>query len=90
MNRLSEVNKELQDDNVEPNSPDYPGLAGLAAVLVENRYLKHKDKEVRLLTVLACMEIFAKVCTCAYKLQSIDNLYLFVESKSIARVECDH
>lgn len=56
--RMRHVVNELGDDAVEPDSPDYPGLAGLAAVLVEDRYLKHKDKEVRLHTVLACVEIF--------------------------------
>jgi hypothetical protein len=48
----------LSDEDVEANSPDYPGLAGLAAALVEDRLLNHRDKEVRLHTVLACMEIF--------------------------------
>jgi len=56
--RLRTVVEHLSDEAVEPDSPDYPGLAGLAAALVENCYLKHKDKEVRLHTVLACVEIF--------------------------------
>jgi hypothetical protein len=55
------VVEHLSDEAVEPDSPDYPGLAGLAALLVEDRYLKHKDKEVRLHTVLACVEIFYMV-----------------------------
>jgi len=61
--RMRNVVEHLSDDAVEPDSPDYPGLAGLAAVLVEDRYLKHKDKEVRLHTVLACVEIFYMVST---------------------------
>jgi hypothetical protein len=56
----------LSDESVEPDSPDYPGLAGLAAALVEDRYLKHKDKEVRLHTVLACVEIFYMVRMVAF------------------------
>lgn len=55
--RLRKVGDALADEDVEPNSPDYPGLGGLAAVLVEDKYLKHRDKEVRLYTVLACIEI---------------------------------
>ena len=58
---MRQVVHDLCDEAVEPDSPDYPGLAGLAAVLVEDRYLKHKDKEVRLHTVLACVEIFYMV-----------------------------
>lgn len=60
---MRHVVRDLCDEAVEPDSPDYPGLAGLAAVLVEDRYLKHKDKEVRLHTVLACVEIFYMVST---------------------------
>lgn len=56
--RMRNVVEHLSDEAVEPDSPDYPGLAGLAATLVEDRYLKHKDKDVRLHTVLACVEVF--------------------------------
>ena len=56
--RLREVVDALADQDVEVNMPDYPGLGSLAAVLVTDRYLDHKDKEVRLHAVLACMEIF--------------------------------
>ena len=49
-----------QDKNVEADSPDYPGLAAMAACLVE-KWLGHKDKEVRLYTVLCCMELFEVV-----------------------------
>jgi len=59
--RLRNIVEALSDDNVEVDSPEYPGLARLANDLVEDRYLKHKDKEVRLYTVLACMEIFRVV-----------------------------
>ena len=55
---MRNVVEHLSDEAVEPDSPDYPGLAGLAATLVEDRYLKHKDKDVRLHTVLACVEVF--------------------------------
>lgn len=61
MKRLRNIVEALSDDNVEVDSPEYPGLARLANDLVEDRYLKHKDKEVRLYTVLACMEIFRVV-----------------------------
>lgn len=57
MRRLRKVVDALSDEDVEPNSPNYPGLGGLSAVLVEDTYLKHRDKEVRLYTVLACIEI---------------------------------
>ena len=59
--RLREVVDALADQDVEVNMPDYPGLGSLAAVLVTDRYLDHKDKEVRLHAVLACMEIFELV-----------------------------
>jgi hypothetical protein len=61
LRRLRKIVEELEDDDVEPLSPDYPGLNGLAAVLVDDKYLQHKDKEVRLHTVLACAEIFTVV-----------------------------
>jgi hypothetical protein len=59
--RLRNVVEQLQDPAVEPNSPDFPGLAGLANTLVADQYINHRDKDVRLHTVLACMEIFAVV-----------------------------
>jgi hypothetical protein len=59
--RLRNVGEALMDEDVEPNSPDYPGLGGLAAVLVENGFLEHRDKEVRLHTVLACMQLLEVV-----------------------------
>jgi hypothetical protein len=51
----------LNDPDVEPNSPDFPGLGGLSAVLIEDGFLEHRDKEVRLHTVLACMQILEVV-----------------------------
>lgn len=59
MKRLRNIVEALSD--VEGESPEFPGLARLASDIVEDRYLKHKDKEVRLYTVLACMEIFCVV-----------------------------
>ena len=59
--RLRNVVEQLQDPAVEPNSPDFPGLASLANVLVADQFINHRDKDVRLHTVLACMEIFAVV-----------------------------
>ncbi len=52
----------LSDESVDPS---YPGLDGLALRLVavnekkNEGLLRHKDKEVRLYTVMACLEIFA-------------------------------
>ena len=36
----------------------YPGLDSLARLVAKKKYLEHKDKEVRLYTVLACVEVF--------------------------------
>jgi len=58
LRRLRKIVEELEDDDIEPLSPDYPGLNGLANSLVQDKYLAHPDKEVRLHTVLACVEIF--------------------------------
>jgi cupin superfamily acireductone dioxygenase involved in methionine salvage len=58
---LRKVVEELEDDDVQPLSPDYPGLNGLAAMLVQDKFLAHRDKEVRLHAVLACVEIFTVV-----------------------------
>ena len=59
--RLRNVVEQLQDPAVEPNSPDFPGLGSLSNTLVADQYINHRDKDVRLHTVLACMEIFAVV-----------------------------
>lgn len=48
----------LSSEDLEVNSPEHPSLDSLVQSLVEPRYLHHKDKEVRLHTVLACMEAF--------------------------------
>ena len=68
--RLRNVVEQLQDPAVEPNSPDFPGLASLANVLVADQFINHCDKDVRLHTVLACMEIFAVVSSFLLKLLS--------------------
>ena len=61
MNRLRRVSDILRhDEQVEADSSECPGLAALAASLVSD-FLEHKDKEVRLYTVLCCMEIFSLV-----------------------------
>lgn len=49
-----------EDDSIEAGSPEWPGLETVAAILVKD-FLNHKDKEVRLYAVLACMEIFSIV-----------------------------
>jgi len=46
-----------EDENVEPDDPsNYPGLAALCHALT--KFVNHRDKEVRLYTVAACMELF--------------------------------
>ena len=45
-----------EDETVEPDSPDFPSLPALCQALVT--YLPHRDKQVRLYTVSACMELF--------------------------------
>jgi len=56
--RLSVVLRRLrEDDTVEANNPqEYPGLAALCQYLT--RLVNHRDKEIRLYTVAACMELF--------------------------------
>lgn len=55
--RLRKILRLLRDDdNIEPDSDEYPGLAALCHSLT--RYVNHRDKEVRLYTVAACMELF--------------------------------
>jgi len=66
LKRLKNITEQLSDEDVEPNSPHYPGLSSLATSLVSVDedddtsyiYLNHKDKDVRLHSVLACMELF--------------------------------
>lgn len=60
LRRLRKVVEALSDEDVVEEDPsDFPGLDGLAAVLVEDRFLNHRDKVCRLHTVVACMEIFS-------------------------------
>ncbi len=56
--RLRVVLRRLrEDENVEANNPhEYPGLAALCQYLT--RLVNHRDKEIRLYTVAACMELF--------------------------------
>lgn len=55
--RLRQVVEVLRnDETVEPDSPDLPGLGALCQSLMT--YLSHRDKQVRLYTVSACMELF--------------------------------
>jgi sister-chromatid-cohesion protein PDS5 len=56
--KLRAVHAALSEDDVEPNSPNYPSLDALAAHLVSPKLINHKDKEVRLFTSLCCMEVF--------------------------------
>lgn len=65
LKRLKIITEHLSEEDVEPHSPHYPGLASLATSLVAFNndedtyvYLNHKDKDVRLHAVLACMELF--------------------------------
>ena len=58
--RLQELSKILaEDESIDPDSAEWPGLAALANYLVQAHLLHHKSKDVRLYTVLNCMEIFA-------------------------------
>lgn len=55
--RLRKVVEVLRDDDtVEPDSVEFPGLAALCQQLVQ--YVDHRDKLVRLYTISACMELF--------------------------------
>jgi sister-chromatid-cohesion protein PDS5 len=66
LKRLKNITEHLSEEDVEPHSPHYPGLSSLATSLVSVHddddtsyiYLNHKDKDVRLHSVLACMELF--------------------------------
>jgi hypothetical protein len=61
LRRLSNVLQVLRhDESVEPDSPEWPGLAGVSEYVVAN-LISHKDKEVRLFAVLICMELFTIV-----------------------------
>ena len=45
------------DQTVEVESPEWPGLAAVSHCLVQ-KFVNHSDKEVRLYSCLACVEIF--------------------------------
>jgi sister-chromatid-cohesion protein PDS5 len=56
--RLRKLCKVLESDQtIDPDSPEWPGIAATAMAVFEK--IKHKDKEVRLYAVVACMEIFS-------------------------------
>lgn len=60
--RLQNVIEALSDESVDPSYPGLDGLALRLAAVNEKKnegLLRHKDKEVRLYTVMACLEIFA-------------------------------
>ena len=68
MRRLRNLVHVLRDDDeneivVEVDSPEWPGLNATANLLVTSAYLHHPDKDVRLYTVLACIEILTIVRT---------------------------
>jgi hypothetical protein len=73
--RLREIVQSLNDPDVEPNSPDFPGLGGLSAVLIDDGFLEHRDKEVRLHTVLACMQILEVVSHTHSMLSTVVSMY---------------
>jgi hypothetical protein len=65
--RLRNLVQVLRDDNdendavVEVDSPEWPGLNATANILSSSTYLHHSDKDVRLYTVLACIEMLTIV-----------------------------
>lgn len=57
IHRLRKILQVLQHDEcIEADVPDYPGLAGLCLSLTQ--FVDHQDKEVRIVAVSACMELF--------------------------------
>lgn len=58
LRRLRNIVEVLRNDEDEIDVDEYPGLGALADLLVTKPYLQHKDKEVRLYTVLSCVEVF--------------------------------
>lgn len=54
MRKVVEVLRD--DESIEPDSAEFPGLAALCQELV--KHMEHRDKQVRLYTVSACMELF--------------------------------
>lgn len=55
--RLRNLIKVLQKEEVEIESAEWPGLTSVAETLVQKKYIDHADKEVRLHTVIACIEV---------------------------------
>ena len=78
------------DDTIEPDSAEFPGLAATGTLLCQ-RYLNDRDKDVRLYSLLACMEILGIVrlslslslCVCVFVSFSVD---LLLASKNSTRV----
>lgn len=58
--RLRNLVEVLRADSVEVESPEWPGLAAVSHCLVR-KFVNNADKEVRLYSCLACVEIFALV-----------------------------
>lgn len=54
--RLRNLVKVLREDDVQRDSPEWPGLTSLAHVLMQT-FLSSSDTQVRLYSVLACIEI---------------------------------
>jgi hypothetical protein len=61
-------------ERVEVDSPEWPGLHATTQLLATSTYLHHTDKDVRLYTVLACIEILTIVRIC----YSAVNMYVYV------------
>jgi hypothetical protein len=59
--RLRNLVNILRTDEVETESPEWPGLASVAQLLMSNDLLNYRDQEVRLFTVLASVEILTLV-----------------------------
>lgn len=72
-----------EDETAEVDNSEFPGLASLVDCLVKKDYLEHKDKEVRLHTVLCCMEIFAVV-----SIFTALVLYCFVVIDRLSNASC--
>jgi hypothetical protein len=51
----------LTDPNIEVDHNDFPLLPALATCLVQEQFLQHADKDVRLYTIQCCIEILGMV-----------------------------
>jgi len=56
--KLHAIVDTLSDKELDMDSPEASVLPTLAEALAGDKYLNHREKDVRLLCVLACMEIF--------------------------------